>query len=101
MSITVIFDNECANWSDNPQYNHLFIQTQINWAKDQLRARGHLFLNEFYDMLGLPRSPQGQLEGWLLKDGDHTELMRWDEDPTDPNTIELKIDVDGVIYDKI
>ena len=30
-----------------------------------LRSRGHLFLNEVYDMLGYPRIKEGNIIGWI------------------------------------
>lgn len=33
-----------------------------------LHAKGHVFLNEVYDALGLERSPEGQIVGWALND---------------------------------
>jgi hypothetical protein len=37
------------------------------YANDQLRTRGHLFLNELLDLLELPRVRQGQTAGWVWK----------------------------------
>ena len=30
-----------------------------------LRRKGHLYLNEVYDMLGIPRTKAGQIVGWI------------------------------------
>lgn len=39
-------------------------------ANDVLQLHGHIFLNEVYDMLGLDRTPEGQMVGWVLGNGD-------------------------------
>ena len=39
-------------------------------ANDKLRDRGHLFLNEVYDMLGMQRSKAGNIVGWLYNPDD-------------------------------
>ncbi len=59
------FDETCAGWSKNPEYNLMFLRNQQNWANDKLRAQGHLFLNEVYDTLGIPRTQAGQIVGWM------------------------------------
>lgn len=65
----VVFDETNQNWQRADEYNQLFIQAQQNWANDLLRAKGHVFLNEVHDMLGLPRTKAGQIVGWVM-DGD-------------------------------
>lgn len=67
------FDEYNDNWSKAPEYNLLFLKNQQNYANDLLRARGHIFLNEVYDMLGLERSSAGQAVGWAItkEDGDN------------------------------
>lgn len=67
----VLFDEVNPNWNRAPEYNQIFIQAQQNYANDLLRARGHVFLNDIHDMLGLPRTKPGQIVGWVLEgDGD-------------------------------
>lgn len=60
------FDESSTQWQKSPDYNHTFLVCQQNAANDMLRARGHLFLNEVYKMLGLPESPTGAICGWIL-----------------------------------
>lgn len=65
------FDEACPSWSKNPEHNMLFIRNQQRFANDLLRARGHLFLNEVYDLFDIPRTQAGQIVGWVFgKDGD-------------------------------
>lgn len=59
------FDEASPAWEKDPEYNMMFLRAQQQYANDLLRARGHLFLNEVYDMLGIPRSKAGQVVGWV------------------------------------
>lgn len=60
-----VFDDGCTGWTKDPEYNFLFLKQQMNWANEKLKARGHLYLNEVYDMLGIPRSKAGNRVGWI------------------------------------
>lgn len=60
------FDEGCEAWEKDSEYNLLFLRAQQQWANDKLRARGHLFLNEVYDALGIPRTKAGQVVGWIF-----------------------------------
>ena len=64
------FDESNKNWQKNHDYNLLFLKTQQNLANDLLQSRGHVFLNEVYDGLGLKRSTPGALVGWVKGQGD-------------------------------
>lgn len=59
------FDDGCIGWEKDPEYNLMFLKHQQNYANELLKTRGHLFLNEVYDMLGIPRSKAGQVVGWI------------------------------------
>lgn len=68
----VLFDETNQNWQRADEYNQIFIQAQQNFANDLLRAKGHVFLNDVHDMLGLPRTKAGQIVGWVMNgDGDN------------------------------
>lgn len=105
------FDELSSSWNKEPEYNFTFIRAQQNWFNDLLKARGHVFLNEVYDSLGIPRSKAGQAVGWVLgTEGDnYIDFGLWDVDSTTARdfvngregAILLDFNVDGVIYDKI
>ncbi len=59
------FDDGCIGWTKDPEYNLMFLKDQQRYANDLLQTRGHLFLNEVYDMLGIPRNKMGQVVGWI------------------------------------
>lgn len=59
------FDDGCNGWTKDPEFNLMFLKDQQRYANDLLKTRGHLFLNEVYDMLGIPRSTAGAVVGWV------------------------------------
>lgn len=59
------YDDGCAGWSKDPEANLYFLKCQQTYANNRLKAKGYLFLNEVYDMLGIPRSKAGQVVGWV------------------------------------
>lgn len=59
------FDETSTAWTKCPEDNLVFVKCQQNYANELLQKRGHLFLNEVYDMLGMQRSKAGQHVGWV------------------------------------
>jgi Family of unknown function (DUF6353) len=104
-------DNSCYQ-RNNQEYNRMFLQVQQNYYNEQLRMRGHVFLNEVYDNLGFDRSPAGALVGWIYKseNGDGYIDFGLEEEVNHiqnasymeirPGYI-LDFNVDGVIYNLI
>ena len=43
----------------------MFLKDQQRYANDLLKSKGCLFLNEVYEMIGLPRTKAGQVVGWI------------------------------------
>lgn len=60
-----IFDESHPQWTKDAEMNLYYLKARQAQATDMLRARGHLFLNEVYDMLGFPRTKAGAVVGWL------------------------------------
>jgi hypothetical protein len=112
-----MFDEACGSrsWSRDPGYNQLFLSAQQNYANDLLKARGYVFLNDVYEMLGLSHTSAGQIVGWIYNpsgdhggdnyidfgifDGDRHSGMRFVKGYAD--SILLDFNVDGIIWDKI
>lgn len=105
------FDESCPDWNSETSYNLLFLKCQMQHANDKLRARGHLFLNEVYESLGIKHSREGAVVGWVLG-GEGDDFVDFGIfDPNKPGyrdfingwnkTVLLDFNVDGIIYDKI
>lgn len=108
------FDDGCASWEKDAESNLYFLRTQQQYANDLLVARGHLFLNEVYDMLGIPRTKAGQVVGWIYDSknpiGDnYVDFGIYDISKQEKRdfvngyerSILLDFNVDGPIYDLI
>lgn len=59
------FDEASPCWQNDPEYNLMFLRAQQQYANDLLRAKGRLFLNDVYDMLGIEKTKAGQIVGWV------------------------------------
>ena len=104
------FNADSSSWSTDPSVNYFFLKCQQGYANDMLKARGHLFLNEVYDMLGMPRSTAGSVVGWVMGAGDDyvnfgvlldNDMCIVDFFYSADGEILIDFNVDGVIYDKI
>ena len=59
------FDNGNVNWTKDPELNLMFLRRQQDYANEKLQAKGYLFLNEVYEMLGLDKTRAGNVVGWI------------------------------------
>ena len=59
------FDDTCTEWTKSADYNLTYLHGQQAYFNTLLRTQGHVFLNEVYDALGMPRSQAGALVGWV------------------------------------
>lgn len=106
-NITVWFNKECIGWNTDPQYNKMFLQHQQQYFNDLLRSRGHLYLNEVFDTLGIPRTKFGQISGWVYEDEnsyvDFGLNSEKNKEFINGKTTDALLDfnVDGIIIDRI
>ena len=104
------FDPLCSAWSPDPEYNLAFLRAQQEWHNQKLQVRGHVFLNEVYDMFDIPRTEAGAVVGWLRDGGGDGfidfGLFRDDQTVRDfmnghEGAILLDFNVDGPIHNRI
>jgi len=104
------FDKSCPEWDPNPTFNLRWLRANETSANDILNSRGHIFLNEVYDMIGLPHTPEGAVAGWVKGNGDgYVDFGLYDPNNEsarrfingEDNVVLLDFNVDGIIFDKI
>lgn len=104
-----LFDSVSPNWQKDAELNRIFILHNQEWANHRLQARGHVFLNEVYDDLGLERTPAGAVTGWVLNGETSDNYIdfglheAWNGKfmAGEDRTAWLDFNVDGIVYDKI
>lgn len=106
------FDEASPYWQRDPEYNLMFLKAQQQYANDLLKARGRLFLNEVYEMVGIDKTKAGQIVGWVYNPDNPTgdnfvdfgiydmskERVRAFVNGYEPNIL-LDFNVDGNIWD--
>ena len=108
----IIAEESSTCWDPNEDYTSQNLAAVQLWANRRLERKGHLFLNEIFDQLGLSRTREGAVVGWLKNgEGDgyvsfgdfEASIYRVPSDDytrVDSNFI-VDFNVDGVIWDKI
>lgn len=107
----VWFNEKNPYFKLDPEINLMYLNGVQSHMNQLLQVRGHLMLQEVNDALGLPRSPEGQILGWVLggehKSDGYVDFGHLTND--DPETIafragerpdvRLTFNVDGIVYD--
>lgn len=108
----IIAEESSTCWDPNEDYTSQNLAAVQLWANRRLERKGHLFLNEVFDQLGLSRTREGAVVGWLKNgEGDgyvsfgdfDASVYRVPSDNytrVDSNFI-VDFNVDGVIWDRI
>lgn len=105
------FEPSNPSFQPNAETNIAWLKMHERYLNQRLQANGHVFLNEAYDALGLPRSPEGQIVGWK-KENHPDEICPisfglWDDDRMDTfmeflagrtDHLLLDFNVDGPVY---
>ena len=98
------------NWESNIEYNLMFIKSMENYANDLLKVKKRLFLNEVYEMLGIPATKAGQIVGWVYNPDDesidnyvdfgpYSSAISFDDADKFDREILLDFNVDGNIWE--
>ena len=115
------FDESCPNWCKDPEFNKIFLKNQQAHANKILKTKGYLFLNDVYEMLGMQKTKDGHVVGWIYNttdpdwDGDnYVDFGIYDQYGVEiyderkrafvnglERTILLDFNVDGNVYDLV
>lgn len=109
-----IISEESSNcWDTSEDYTSENLSAIQLWANRRLERKGHLFLNEVFDQLGLSRTREGAVVGWIKNsevgdgyvsfgdfDANTYRVPSDDYSRVDTNFI-IDFNVDGMIWDKI
>ena len=107
------------HWTADQVWDYLMLVRDE--MEDKLKIQKHLFLNEIYDRLGLPRTAEGQVVGWIItrnnhpdwKENHHIISFGLEDMPEDAKRdflketineniwIRLRFNPDGLIYNMI
>jgi hypothetical protein len=100
---TKVFDTSSPEWRGDVADNFRFLKTQQDYLNSCLKARGHVFLNEIFDALGMPRTSVGATDGWVKNSKLGTNLIDFGLKNTYQvnNSILLVFNVQGTIYDQL
>lgn len=102
------FDWNSSLWKSDSESNLTFLRYAQQFMNDLLCSRGHVFLNDVYDELDIPRTTAGAVVGWVYEEGDgYIDLgIYTDENAPAINGEKesrflLDPNVQGVIYDRL
>lgn len=97
--MTVVFDESNSNWTPDAISNELFLKSVQMHMNNVLCTRGHVFLNDVFDVMNIPRTKTGQVSGWVHDDETSIDFGTKHVEGT-PN-LELTFNVQGVILDML
>jgi len=64
------FNASSPQWRASNEDNIFFLKAQQTCLNVTLKVQGHVFLNEVYDVLSIPRTTAGAVVGWVDGHGD-------------------------------
>ena len=106
------YDDRNPNWRRDSDSNYLFLKGVQSHVNRLLEIRGHVFLNDVFDGLHMPRSREGAVTGWLRDSPNGDGIIDFGfMTSNDPHTVAfrngtektvlLNFNIDGPIWDKI
>ena len=95
-----VFDSNCISWTDNREWNLLYLKTAQTYFNDVLKTKGHVFLRDIYEYLGIPVTKTALIVGWVynLKNHFADNFIDFGLEPADDESnIQMDFNVDGEI----
>ena len=99
----VKYDNRCVGWTENKDYNRMFITYQQRYFNDLLRNRGYVFLRDVYESLGIPITKDSCVIGWIFEENNQygDNFVEFDIRDSDGSNFIIDFNIDGDIIHRI
>lgn len=94
------FDEKSRHWHPDDELNDMFLRMMQEQINRKLRARGHLLLNDVYEILGLEATAPGSVLGWSQQVNNET-FVEFEMVRTAQGRIAIDFNVDGVVFHEI
>jgi hypothetical protein len=92
------FDETNVNWTRSAKSNYLFLKGHQAHMNRLLNIRGHVFLNDVFDALSLPRTREGQITGWLYNNPKGDNFVDFGfMTGQDPHTVAFRNEVEKTV----
>jgi|SRR4051812_33442015 hypothetical protein len=92
------FDQTNYNWTRDALSNYLFLKGVQSHMNNLLQIRGHVFLNEVFDALAMPRCKEGQVQGWLYNSPKGDNIVDFGfMTSNDPQTVAFRNHVENIV----
>lgn len=97
------FDRNCLNWTDDAEFNKIYLKAEEVYFNTLLRHRGYVFLRDIYEKIGFPIDDRAIVVGWFydLENGFGDNFVCFDAQQIDGTSdFMLDFNVDGNILDR-
>lgn len=68
-----MFDESCAEWTKDGEYNLLYLRSTQQYFNDLLRCKKYVFLRDVYERLGFIITKDSIIVGWVYDENDKTK----------------------------
>lgn len=71
----MLFNQDTSCYAElDEMVNRIFVRTQETYLNDVLKARGYVYLNQIYEVLGLVWDPERENRCYIYKRGDQIDF---------------------------
>jgi hypothetical protein len=102
---TRIFDASSPEFSPDKEMNHFYLSANERYFNDILQIKSYVILNDVYEALHIPQTPEGAVVGWSLNaPGDNFIDFGIDKainKHVGDNRFVLDFNVNGVVFEYI
>ncbi len=95
MTESIVFDNRCAGWTNKADLNEMFLTLQEEYIKSMLKHNGFRYLNQIYEVYGIPWNPRIRENTCYLEE-DGELIFHYDLFPSGIVVITIRQEKEGI-----